>query len=413
MHADIKILDPIWSNAYITRDHGYLIYDTLFALDEKGEIRPQMVDKYDISADKLTYTFILREGLEWHDGLPVTSYDCAASIKRWAVRDAVGQKLMSFVGSIDVVNDKTFRIQLKEPTGLVLIGLSKPSSNVPFMMPTRIAETDPYTQISDFTGSGPFIFKRDEWRPGDKVVYVKNMKYKPRSEAASGLAGGKVAKIDRIEWRAMGDMQQTINALQAGEIDYVQVPKHDLLPILKPDSNIRLWDANPLGNQYEFRPNWTQPPFDNPKVRQALWYAFNQKDFLDGVIGNPEYYKVCKAMFACGTALASEKGMDGLLESNFKTAQELLKDAGYDGTPIVLMQSTDIDVLTNLAPIAKSLMEKAGFKGRYAVDGLADIGCPPQQAGTIRRWWVAWVSYLPCYCRHYEPHHGLIFQLFL
>ena len=362
MHSDLKILDPIWTTAYIVRNHGYMIYDTLFAQDDKGEIKPQMADKYLVSADGLTYTITLRDGLAWHDGPPVTAEDCVASIKRWAAKDATGQKMMSFVAGIEAVDDNTLAIKLKEPTGLVLIGLSEPSSNVPFMMPKRVAETDPNTQIGDFTGSGPFIFKRDEWKPGDKTVYVKNEKYKPRSEPASGLAGAKVVKVDRVEWRALSDHQQAINALLAGELDYIETPKHDLLPLLKSDANVKLWDYNPLGNQYTFRPNQLQKPFDNPKVRQALWYAFNQKDFLDGVIGNPDYYKTCKAMFVCGTPLASEKGMDGLLESNFAKAQALLKEGGYDCTPIVLMHSTDLDVLSNLAPVAKNLMEKAGFK---------------------------------------------------
>src|SRR6476661_6482473 len=162
MHSDLKIVDPIWTTAYITRNHGYMIYDTLFAMDEKGEIKPQMVEKYDESADKKTFTFTLRDGLLWHDGQPVTAEDCIASIKRWAARDATGQKLMSFVDAIEVKDPKTFVMKLKSPTGLVLLGLANTSSNVPFMMPKRVAETDPNTQISDFTGSGPFVFKRDE-----------------------------------------------------------------------------------------------------------------------------------------------------------------------------------------------------------------------------------------------------------
>src|SRR6266403_818237 len=194
MHSDLKIVDPIWTTAYIVRNHGYMVYDTLFAMDAKGETRPQMVDKYELSADKLTYTMTLRDGLLWHDGKPVTAEDCVASIKRWAQKDTMGQKMMTFVDSIDAVDAKTFTIKLKEPTGLVLLGLSKPSSNVPFMMPKRVADTDPNKQIEDFTGSGPFVFVRDEWKPGDKTVYVKFDKYKPRAEPASGLAGGKVVK---------------------------------------------------------------------------------------------------------------------------------------------------------------------------------------------------------------------------
>ncbi|HRD76193.1 MAG TPA: ABC transporter substrate-binding protein, partial [Hyphomicrobiaceae bacterium] len=359
MHSDLKIVDPIWTTAYITRNHGYMIYDVLFALDAKGEIQPQMVDKYEVSADKLSYTFTLRDGLTWHDGKPVTGEDCIASIKRWGAKDATGQKLMTFVAGFEAVDAKTFRIKLKEPTGLVLVGLSKPSSSVPFMMPKRVADTDPNKQIEDFTGSGPFVFKNDEWKPGDKVVYVKFDKYVPRKEPASGLAGGKIVYVDRVEWRAISDHQQAVNALLAGEIDLIESPPHELYELIKKDSKVALFSWNTIGNQYTFRPNWLAKPFDNPKIRKALWYAFNQEDFLKAVIGDPEYYKVCKAFFVCGTPMASEKGMDGLLESNFVKARELLKEAGYDGTPIVLMHSTDLQVLTNLAPVAKQLMEKA------------------------------------------------------
>ena len=362
MHSDLKIVDPIWTTAYIVRNHGYMVYDTLFAMDAKGDIRPQMVDKYELSPDKLTYTMTLRDGLLWHDGKPVTAEDCVASIKRWAAKDSLGQKMFSFVKDLQVVNPKTFKIVLKEQTGLVLQALGKPSSNVPFMMPKRVADTDPNTQISDFTGSGPFVFKKDEWKPGDKAVYVKFAQYKPRPEPPSGLAGGKVVKVDRVEWRAIPDHQTAINALLANEIDYMEAPPHDLYSVLTKDPNVRLVNLNPLGNQYVFRFNTLHKPFDNAKVRQAVWYAFNQKDFLEAVIGDPQYYKVCKAMFVCGTPLESTKGMDGLLESNFEKSKALLKEAGYDGTPIVLMHSTDLAVLNNLAPVAKNLLEKGGFK---------------------------------------------------
>jgi len=285
-----------------------------------------------------------------------------ASIKRWSAKDSMGQKLMGFVKDIQIVNAKTFKIVLNEPTGLVLGALGKPSSNVPFMMPKRVAETDPNTQISDFTGSGPFVFKKEGWKAGDKAVYVKFDKYKARAEPPSGLAGGKVVKVDRVEWKWIPDHQSAVNALLAGEIDYIEAVPHDLLPVVKQDANVKLVDYNPLGNQYTFRFNTLHKPFDNAKVRQAVFYAFNQEDFLKAVIGDPTYYKVCKSFFPCGSPMASTKGMDGLLESNFEKSKALLNEAGYDGTPVVLMQSTDLAVLTNLAPVAKSLLEKGGFK---------------------------------------------------
>ncbi len=364
MHSDLKIVDPIWTTAYIVRNHGYLVWDTLFAMDDKFDVKPQMVDKYEVSADKLTYTFMLRDGLEWHDGKPVTAEDCVASIKRWGAKDSMGQKLLGTTQDLKVVDAKTFQLVLKEPYGLVLQSLGKPSSNVPFMMPKRVAETDPNTQIkgTDVIGSGPFIFKADEWKPGEKVVYVKNTRYKPRSEPASGLAGGKVVKLDRVEWVHISDVQTAMNALINGEVDMVESPGHDLLPVLAKEKDIKLFNGNPTGNQFTFRFNVLHKPFDNPKIRHAAIVAMSQEPFLQAVVGDKQWYKTCKAMFICGTPLETAAGMDGVLNGDAAKAQQLLKEAGYDGTPIVLMQSTDLQVLTNLAPVAKAQLEKAGFK---------------------------------------------------
>ena len=362
MHSDLKIVDPIFTTAYITRNHAYMIYETLFTTDAKGEIQPQMVDKYTVSDDKLKWTFTLRDGLLFHDGAPVTSDDVIVSLQRWGSKDATGQKLMSFVKSMTAVDQKTFEISLNSPTGLMLLALGKPSSNVPFIMPKRIAQTPGGEQIKEYIGSGPFMFKVDEWKPGDRAVYVKFDKYKPRDEPPSGLAGGHVAKVDRVEWINMPEQQTAVNALIAGEIDMIEQPRHDLLPTLEKAKAVKLFDQNPLGNQFAFRFNVLHKPFDNPKIRAALYEAFNQEDFLQATVGNPKYYKVCKAMFICGTPLGSEKGMEDKLESNMTKAKAMLKEAGYDGTPVVLLHSTDLQILTNLAPVAKSLMEKAGFK---------------------------------------------------
>jgi peptide/nickel transport system substrate-binding protein len=363
MHAELKVLDPIWSTAFITRTHGYMIYDTLFALDEKGLVQPQMVDKYTVSADNLLYTFTLRDGLKWHDGPDVTTADVIPSIQRWAAKDAVGQKIMPSVEVMTAVDAKTFTIKLKEPNSLLLFGLGKAASNAPFIMPKRVAETDPNKQIDDYTGSGPYIFKKDEWKPGDKIVYAKNTAYVPRKEPGSALAGGKVVHFDTVIWKVMGDQQQAINAASRGEVDVVEQPPIDLLPLAKADKNLKVVNYYPPGLQYTFRFNSLHKPFDNPKIKQALLYAFSQEDFLKGMVGDPDYYKTCLALFGCGQLYESTAGMEGgILEGNVNKARALLQEAGYDGTPVVLLHSTDLAVLTNLAPIAKQAMEKVGFK---------------------------------------------------
>ena len=361
MHSDLKILDPVWTSAFIVRNHGYMVYDTLFALDGDLKVKPQMVENYDVSDDKLTWTFTLRDGLEFHDGQPVTTEDVLASLKRWAVRDTLGQILWAKLAEAKAVDAKTFQLVLKAPTGVVLQALAKPSGN-PFIMPKRVADTPPGDQIKEFVGSGPFIFKADEWKPGDKTIYVRNPRYKPRAEPASGLAGGKIAKVDRVEWVAMPDQQTAVNALEAGEIDIIEAPQHDLYPLLRKNRNVELVTPSKWGNQYIYRFNQLHKPFDNPKIRQAMLYALNQKDFLDGVIGDPEYYQVCKAMFICGGPYETTAGFADKYESDFAKARQLLVEGGYDNTPVVLLHSTDLYVLANTAPIAKSLMEKAGMK---------------------------------------------------
>jgi peptide/nickel transport system substrate-binding protein len=362
LHSDLKIVDPIWTTALISTHHGNMIYDTLFAMDEKLQIKPQMVDKWEISPDKLTWTFTLRDGLEWHDGKPVTGKDCVASIRRWAAKDSMGQKLMSGVVDLSAPDARTIKMVLKEPYGLVLDSLGKPSANIPFMMPERVAETDPNTQITDTTGSGPFMFKKDEWKPGEKAVYVKFANYKPRNEPPSGLAGGKVAKVDRVEWITIVDQQTQVNALLNGEIDFVEVVPPDLLPLLQKDKNIKIMVTNTAGRQYEMRFNVLYKPFDDPKIREAALYALDQKPFLEANVGDPAYYKLCKSVFPCGSPLETTKGWDDKLSGNVAKARELLKAAGYDGTPIVMMHQTDIAGHNQLATVAKPQLEAAGFK---------------------------------------------------
>jgi len=360
--SDLKIFDPIWNGGYITRDHGYMIYDTLFAFDAHQQPQPQMVRSWQVSADKLTYTFTLREGLKWHDGTPVTSEDCVVSIKRWGARDTMGQRLLASIQSIKAVDSRTFELVLTEPYALVLASLAKPSSNVPFMMPQRVAETSPNEPITDYTGSGPFQFKKDEWRPGEKVIYVKNTDYKPRIEEPSWLSGAKKANVDRVEWLHIPDTSTAINALLAGEVDMVEDVPVDLLPILEADRRIQLKLVNTLGNQYVFRFNSIQPPFDKPKNRQAVFATFNQEDFLRTTIGNSQYYDVCHTVFICDTPLATDRGTGPYFHSDFALARNLLSEGGYDGSPVVLLHSTDLSVLANLAPVAKSLLERGGFK---------------------------------------------------
>lgn len=362
-HSNLAILDPIWTTAYMSRNHGYMIYDTLFATDENAKIKPQMVESWTESPDHRMWSFKLRKGLAFHDGKPVTGEDAIASLQRWGKRDAMGQALMTFVQRMDSPTPDTFRIFLGEACGFVLEALGKPSSSVPFIMPKRVADTDAFKQIDDYTGSGPFIFKKDEFKPGDKAVYVKNTKYVPRSEAPSGTAGGKHVYVDRVEWNlALRDTQAQVNALKNGEIDVIEALGFDHFEAVKADTTLQMPKYATLGLQYMARFNHLHKPFDNPKVRQAAIAAFSQEPFLRAQVGVKELYKTCYSMFICGTPYGSLAGSEIQSKSNMRKAQQLLKESGYDGTPIVLMKPTDLASIQKLPDVAAQLLRQAGFK---------------------------------------------------
>src|SRR6476660_8802203 len=362
MHSDLRVIEPGFTTAYITRDHGYMVYDTLLATDSNFKIQPQMAD-WKVSDDKLTYTFTLRDGLKWHDGAPVTAEDCVASLRRWGRNDGMGQKLMDFTASLEATDVKTITLKLKEPYGLVLESIGKPSSLVPFMMPKRMAETPPGQQIKEQIGSGPFKFVQAEFQPGVKAVYEKNKDYVPRKEAPSWASGGKVVKVDRVEWITMADAQTAVNALQSGDIDFMENPSWDILPVLAANKEIKIEALDKLGFQTVGRMNFLYSPFDNVKVRRAALMAMNQKNVLDALVGNPEYYKTCGAIFMCDTPLATDVGSEPVVNGNgMAEAKKLLAESGYDGTPVVIMAPGDVVTLKAQPIVAAQLLREAGFK---------------------------------------------------
>ncbi len=360
--ADLRILDPIATTAYITRNHGYMVYDTLFAMDEKFQVKPQMIDKYEMSKDKLSYTFTLRDGLKFHDGAPVRSADCIASIERWGKRDALGQKLAEATQGWTATNDKTFVLKLKKPFPLALEALAKPSSNVPFIMPERIAKTDPFKNIDDPTGSGPFKMVKAEWVPGNKVVYVKNTDYVPRKEPASWASGGKVVKVDRVEWIYIPDSATAAAALNAGEADWWEQMPPDLIPLLSKNKDVTVKNIDPLGSTGMIRFNFLHPPFNNVKMRQALLYAINQPDYVVGIAGDPKNGNTCYSYFTCGTPLASEVGAEPMKgKRDMEKAKALIKESGYKGEKIVIIDATDQPIVHAQSLLTLDMLKKLGL----------------------------------------------------
>jgi peptide/nickel transport system substrate-binding protein len=358
--AALRVVDPVWTTAYITRNHSYLVYDTLFGTDENLQIKPQMVDRVTVSADGMKYTFTLRGGLKWHDGQPVLAEDCVESLKRWGQRDRFGQLLMAHTGTIAPLDKGTFTLELAERFGPVLdaIGGARPA----FMMPARIAATSPNEQIKEIIGSGPFKFAASDWQPGEQAVYLRNPDYVAREEPPSGSTGGKRAYVDKVIWRYVPDPWDAADALAAGEVDWWQEPPLDFIPKIEQNPDLRTFLLDPLWSQGWLRPNWLHPPFNNKKARQALLHMMDQVTYLAYAIGQPKYYRTCPSMFACGGPYETRIGAVPIVEHDTTRARELVKESGYDGTPIVMLHPIDRQHMNAAAIVTRQRLETIGFK---------------------------------------------------
>lgn len=363
LSGDIKEFDPIWTTAYPVRNAAYMVWDTLFATDENFEIQPQMVGDWSVSDDGTLYTFTLRDGLLWHDGTPVTAADCIASIQRWGVKDTVGRLLLERVSAFEALDENTFTLKLNQPWGYVLQALGKPGSTVPFMMPERMAKTDPGTAITEYVGSGPFRLVEDEWIRGSVMVFEKFDDYVPRSEPPSSLAGGKVAKVDRIEARYIPDTVTAVNALLAGEIDWRELIPADLLDIVLADDSVETYVFDPIGGNAQIVLNHSQKPFDDKKVRQAVLYAVDQAEFHQAHMGDrKELYEECGAVFACGTPFESDVMAEAVIRKDEEKAKKLLAESSYNDEPIVIMLPTDIKMNADMSYVLAEALKRVGFK---------------------------------------------------
>ncbi|MDB5945414.1 MAG: h16 [Ramlibacter sp.] len=359
-HADLKILDPSFTTAYISRNFGYMVYDTLFAQDSRGQPKPQMVEKYSASKDGLNWSFTLRPGLKFSDGSPVTSADAVASLQRWGARDSIGRAMGTAGAEWKAVDARNFTLTLKEPFGLVLDGLAKPSGFPPVIMPERLAKMPATSPLPEVLGSGPFMFKRDEWVPGNKAVFVKNPHYVARSEAPDGLSGSKKPKFDRVEWLYLPDANSATAALKKGEVDLIEQVPPDYITPLRTDKNIKVGAA---GSWQGFLVmNQLHPPFNNPKARQAVLHAVSQERFT-AAMGYPLDMRVtyCATYFICGSPNETSAGAEPFRKPDLAKAKQLLAESGYKGEKIVVLVPSDVTYLNAEALMTVQTLRSIGM----------------------------------------------------
>lgn len=358
--SNLTLLDPIVTTAAVTANHAYMVFDTLFSMNTALEPKPQMAEGYTVSDDGRTYQIRLRDGLKWHDGEPVLARDCTASLARWAARDTFGQTVAKVVDSWSTVDDRTIKIILKQPFPLLIEALAKPDAQIPFMMPERLAKTDPFKSVTEMIGSGPFRFLKDEFVAGSSVAYAKNAGYSPRQEAPDWASGGKVVHFDRVEWKIIPDSSTAASALQAGEVDWYEQVQADLVPLLRRHPDILVAPSNPQGYIGGMRFNHLHPPFNDVRMRRAILTAVNQDDYMRAVTGNdPSLYQICRSQFPCGTTYGSP--VSGLAPSgDLAAAKAMIKEA-YSGAKAVIINPTDFATIAPLGDITYDMFQKLGI----------------------------------------------------
>ncbi|WP_424813721.1 ABC transporter substrate-binding protein [Roseococcus sp. YIM B11640] len=377
--ANLTSLDPIWTTANITRNHGHMIYDTLYGVNANFEISPQMAAGHVVEDEGKLITITLRDGLKFHDGEPVRASDVVPSLTRWMRRNPMGQKLATVTDAVEVVDDKRLRFRLKRPFPLLFSALAQVSNSPAFVMPERLAKTDPFQQVREAIGSGPFVFKADEFNSGSRVVYTKFGDYVPVPNGTTSLtAGPKVVHFDRVEWNIIVDAATSAAALQTGEIDWYEQPPPEIQQLLKRNRQVKIEAIDPLPLTGILRFNHLHPPFNDKKLRQALLPAITQADFMAAVVGDePQNYVANCGIFTPGTPLANDVGMSVLNgPRSIDRAKELLRAAGYTNQPMRLIGPTDILAPSAMTQVGADLVRRLGLNADIV---LTDWGTTVQR----------------------------------
>jgi peptide/nickel transport system substrate-binding protein len=360
--ANLTSLDPVWTTAVVTRNHAGLVFETLFGRDSNLNAKPQMVDAYEIAPDGLTWTMKLRDGLLFHDGEKVLARDCVASLNRWMKRDPIGQTIAARLNTLEAKDDKTLVFRLKKPFASLAYALAKTQPS-PVIMPERLANTDPFKQVPEVIGSGPFRFVAKEFVTGSFAAYEKFDKYNPRPEPVSFSSGGLRALVDRVEWKIIPDAATAGNALANGEVDWVDSPLPDLLPMLRKANGVKVGVIDPFGTFGGLRPNQLHGATANAGVRRAMLAAIDQVEVMTAVMGtDPSLYRAPVGYFLPGTPSANDAGMENVKKRrSVDEIKAMLKEAGYGGEKIVFMHPTDQTFYDAMSSVAVAAFKAVGL----------------------------------------------------
>ena len=318
---------------------GWHIWDNLLTIDSKNELKPGMADSWALSPDGLSLELTLRDGLQHHDGKPVTTDDVVASVGRWMELDRIGKLLGEREKSITAVDSKTVSFKLNEPLGPLLYGLAKPGCRSATIWPEWVVDKYPSTsqlEASDAVGSG--VFKFGEWVPTSHLTLERFDGYKPRSEEPDGWSGGRIAYVDEIRLVFIPQVAAALAALKAGQLDWAQVAAYDEVAKLQEDPDrFKIYLSKP-GALADIMVNMHPDNLlgKNPKgdlLRRAIWLAQDSKSMMSS-LGPSQFWSLHHNIFFENTVWSSDAGKDIWEYHDIEEAKKLVAEAGYNGEQI-------------------------------------------------------------------------------
>ena len=360
--ANLTSLDPVWTTATVTRNFSMMVYENLYGRDQQFVPRPLMVEGHVIEDDGKRWTMKLRDGLLWHDGTKVLARDCVASLRRWMKRDATTPIIMDRVEAFEAKDDSTLVWRLRRPFPLLAHFLSKVQPQ-PVMMPERLAELDPYKQMTEIVGSGPLKFLPDEYVSGIHAGFARFDGYIPRQEKPSYNAGGHKVNVDKVEWRVIPDVATAAAALTAGEVDWVELPQPDLIPMLAKAPGVITGLLDIYGTVSILRPNHLTSPTNNAALRRAMLASIDQKEAMQAAMGEvPDTWKAPMGFIVPGMPSATEVGMDAVRKrKTIDQLKRMVELSGYNGERLVYMHPTDQLIYHAVSTVAVDAFRKIGI----------------------------------------------------
>ncbi|WP_426956379.1 ABC transporter substrate-binding protein [Muricoccus radiodurans] len=373
--ADVTILDPMNTTATPTRNHGHMVWDTLYGLDGAMQPSPQLAAGHVVEDDGRRWTFTLRDGPTFHDGEPVRARDAVASVRKWMLRDTLGQTLSERLDEIRALDDRRFEMRLKRPFGPMLDGLAKTASYPCFVYPERHATQDPNRALTEVVGSGPYRFVPEERVSGSQLVYRRYDRYVPAPGEAVMTAGPKLATFERVEWKVIQDPATAAAALQAGEVDWWEQVAPDLRPLLTRARNVVVDLIETAGTIPSLRPNHLHPPFDDPAVRRALWASIPQAEVMTSIMGDDRsLWTDGVGAFPKGSPLENDAGLSALTAPrNIEATRRALAATGKAGAKVVVLHPTDVANNNAMTIVIVDYLRRIGFDAESAISDWGTV----------------------------------------